>query len=140
MASSTKRRPASRTSAPRAPQRTPVSPPRSTPRPGPLRRALRNHPDEVLGAGLLVAGVLSALGLWLGLLGPAGSALSFVGGLLFGLGRHLLPVALVVLGAGVLAARRPVPTTAGPPPPAPAPAPPSPPRLRARLAPPGPPP
>src|SRR5919202_150815 len=135
MASSTKRRPASQTSraGPKSSHSAPAPSHRRPRRPGTLRRALRNHPDEVLGAGLLVAGVLSALGLWLGLLGPAGSALSFVGGLLFRLGRPPLPVALVVLGAGVLAARRPVPP-AGPRPLAPPPVSPSPARLGAGLA------
>src|SRR2546425_467312 len=56
-----------------------------------LGRGLASHGNEVLGGALLLAGVLSSLGLWLDLLGPVGRVLTFLSGALLGLARHVLP-------------------------------------------------
>ncbi|MCU1461048.1 MAG: ATPase [Acidimicrobiales bacterium] len=59
--------------------------------------------------GLIGAGALSALGMWFGMLGPAGDVISRAAGDVFGVGRHVLPPALVGAGLGlVLGKARPV--------------------------------
>ena len=57
---------------------------------------------EVVGALLVVAGILDALGTWANLTGPLGRALRTAGGVAVGSGRVVLPVVLVAVGALVI--------------------------------------
>ena len=84
---------------------------RSRARPQPKRRARRRggwlgpHAHDVWGLGLVGAGVLSALGMWFGVLGPAGEVVTRVAGDVAGVGRHVLPFALVGVGLALVVGR-----------------------------------
>ncbi len=54
--------------------------------------------EDVWGLFLAVAGLLAALGVYAGLLGPAGRLLREGSGDLFGAGRFLVPIGLVTVG------------------------------------------
>lgn len=68
-------------------------------------RHLGHQADDIWGLGFIVAGSLSALGLYFNSAGPFGDGLTLVTGTLLGLGRFLLPVALWMAG-GVLLRER----------------------------------
>ncbi|HLF41373.1 MAG TPA: DNA translocase FtsK 4TM domain-containing protein, partial [Acidimicrobiia bacterium] len=115
MASSTKRRPAGKGSSTRkasparpAPARRsgPAKPPRPSKARAAWSRLLASHGDEVLGAGFAVVALVGVLGIWLDVAGPVGRVVSFCAGVLFGLGRHLLPLACAVLAAALLGGRK----------------------------------
>jgi S-DNA-T family DNA segregation ATPase FtsK/SpoIIIE len=63
------------------------------------------QPDDAWGLLLVVVGVLLALGVHFGVLGPAGRAITNGGGRLFGWGEDVVPAALVVGGALLVAQR-----------------------------------
>ena len=75
-----------------------------------LRQSLATHlgrqSDDVWGLVLITLGLVSALGIYADLTGPAGRALREAAGDAFGIGRLLLPVALCGVG-GVLVRGRP---------------------------------
>ncbi len=64
-----------------------------------LREAVLGREDEFVGIGFIVAGVLLALGIYFNLAGPLGRGIETFVGWFTGLGRFIVPVALV--GAGV---------------------------------------
>lgn len=66
---------------------------------------LGHQTDDLWGLAFVVAGSLSALGLYFHSAGPFGDGLTLVAGTLLGLGRFLLPVGLWVTG-GVLLRER----------------------------------
>jgi S-DNA-T family DNA segregation ATPase FtsK/SpoIIIE len=74
-----------------------------------LRQALATHlgrqSDDVWGVVLIVAGILSGLGIYADLTGPAGHAVRDAAGSLLGWGRLLLPVALVGVGSVLVQGR-----------------------------------
>jgi S-DNA-T family DNA segregation ATPase FtsK/SpoIIIE len=63
-----------------------------------LRGAVEGREDDLIGLGLIAAGLLLALGTYLGVAGPIGTALTWLTGGLFGVARFILPIALVVVG------------------------------------------
>jgi S-DNA-T family DNA segregation ATPase FtsK/SpoIIIE len=63
------------------------------------------QPDDAWGLLLVIVGVLLALGIHFGVLGPAGRAITNGGGRLFGWGEDVLPASLVVGGALLVAQR-----------------------------------
>ena len=74
-----------------------------------LRQSLATHlgrqSDDVWGLALIVAGLLSALGIYASLTGPAGEFVRDGAGAVLGWGRLLVPVALVGTGAALLRGR-----------------------------------
>jgi len=60
------------------------------------------HQHEMVGIGLIVIGVLLILGIWFHVAGPAGRGVETAVGWFTGLGRFLVPVALVAIGIIVL--------------------------------------
>jgi len=63
-----------------------------------LREAVDGREHEFLGLGLIGAGVLLALAIYLGWAGPLGRGVETVTGWLAGLGRYAVPVVLIVAG------------------------------------------
>ena len=63
------------------------------------------QPDDASGLLLLLAGVLLALGIHFGALGPAGRAIEHSGGRLVGWGEDVIPASLLVGGALLVAKR-----------------------------------
>ena len=69
-----------------------------------LREAVSGREDEFLGIGFIVVGVLLGLGIYGNLAGPLGRGVETLVGWFTGLGRFIVPVALV--GAGVALVRK----------------------------------
>ena len=70
-----------------------------------LARVLGGQADDVWGVAFLVLAVLCALGIYLDLTGPAGSALRAGAGDLLGWGRVLIPPALAAVGIALVRER-----------------------------------
>lgn len=64
-----------------------------------MREAVAGREDDFVGVGLIVVGVLLGLGIYLNLAGPLGRGIETLVGWFTGLGRFVVPVALV--GAGI---------------------------------------
>ena len=69
-----------------------------------VKAAVGGRENEFRGIAIVVAGVLAALGVYLDVAGPIGDAIDTSLGWVLGLGRFLLPPALV--GVGVVVVRR----------------------------------
>jgi len=69
-----------------------------------VKAAVGGRENEFRGIAIVVAGVLAALGVYLNVAGPVGDAIDTSLGWVLGLGRFLLPPAL--LGVGVVVVRR----------------------------------
>ncbi|HAP77781.1 MAG TPA: hypothetical protein DCR14_17085, partial [Acidimicrobiaceae bacterium] len=67
-----------------------------------LREAVEGREDELWGIGLIGAGVLFGLAIYLELAGPLGRGLSTVVGWFTGLGRYVVPVCLVGVGVALV--------------------------------------
>jgi S-DNA-T family DNA segregation ATPase FtsK/SpoIIIE len=96
VATTTRRRPPSRP----APKRRPA-PARRRTRRGPAPSA-SGLPPDVWGGALVVAGALAALGVYTGLIGPAGRGIDHGLGDLLGWGRVLVAPALVAVGVSAI--------------------------------------
>src|SRR5262245_32942457 len=90
---------ASRTSASKKPARRSSAP---TPAKGTVRGALDPHRDDLIGLLVLVAGVLVGLAVYLQVAGPVGSGVDTGLGALVGVGRYVLPLALLGCGIALL--------------------------------------
>jgi len=88
---------ASRPPAPRNPSRPPSG--------RGARRFLAGHERDLGGLALLLAGVLTALGTYLGSAGLVGAGMDWLAGLVVGVGRFVLPVALAAIGVALVAGR-----------------------------------
>ncbi|HMQ28378.1 MAG TPA: DNA translocase FtsK 4TM domain-containing protein, partial [Acidimicrobiales bacterium] len=83
--------------------RKPPPPPTATERATAFAgRALGGHGHDIAGLALVVVGIISGLGIYGDVVGPAGEALSDGAGALIGLVRWLLPPALILVGVVVL--------------------------------------
>jgi S-DNA-T family DNA segregation ATPase FtsK/SpoIIIE len=69
---------------------------------GELRAAVAGREHELAGVVLIGVGVLVALGVYVDLAGPFGRALETFVGWFLGLGRYLLPIALVASGVALV--------------------------------------
>jgi DNA segregation ATPase FtsK/SpoIIIE, S-DNA-T family len=78
-----------------------LAPPRRQSRAAEAQR----HVDDVYGWLLLVLGALGVLGVYLGLLGPAGGIVHRYGSAAFGWGLDVVPLGLIVLGWTLISAR-----------------------------------
>ncbi|MBM3729930.1 MAG: DNA translocase FtsK [Actinobacteria bacterium] len=67
-----------------------------------VKAAVGGRENEFRGIAIVVAGVLAALGVYLQIAGPVGDAIDTSLGWVLGLGRFLLPPALVALGVVVV--------------------------------------
>ena len=70
-----------------------------------MREAVLGREDQFAGIGLIVVGLLLGLGIYLNLAGPLGRGIETLVGWVTGLGRFVVPIALV--GAGIELLRRP---------------------------------
>ena len=69
---------------------------------GAVRGALDPHRDDLIGLVVVVAGVLLGLAVYLRVAGPVGSGIDTGLGALVGVGRYVLPVALLASGDALL--------------------------------------
>jgi DNA segregation ATPase FtsK/SpoIIIE, S-DNA-T family len=104
---SPKKRSKTTTTAKRAPAKAaPVNTASSTSRRGQasaeLRQAIEGREHEFAGIGFIAAGVLLGLAIYLNLAGPLGRGVETVVGWLTGLGRFVVPIALVAIGAALV--------------------------------------
>jgi S-DNA-T family DNA segregation ATPase FtsK/SpoIIIE len=102
-----KKRPKAVTTTKRAPAKQVAAPAPSTPsRRGQasaeLREAIEGREHEFAGVGFIAIGVLLGLAIYLDLAGPLGRGVETVVGWLTGLGRYVVPVALVAVGAALV--------------------------------------
>jgi DNA segregation ATPase FtsK/SpoIIIE, S-DNA-T family len=67
-----------------------------------LRQAIEGRENEFAGIGFIAAGVLLGLAIYLNLAGPLGRGVETVVGWLTGLGRFVVPIALVAIGAALV--------------------------------------
>ncbi len=67
-----------------------------------VKAAVGGRENEFRGIAIVVAGVLAALGVYLNVAGPVGDAIDTSLGWVFGLGRFLLPPALIAVGVVVV--------------------------------------
>ncbi|MDP9464448.1 MAG: FtsK/SpoIIIE domain-containing protein, partial [Actinomycetota bacterium] len=67
-----------------------------------LRQAIEGREHEFAGIGFIAAGLLLGLAIYLNLAGPLGRGVETVVGWLTGLGRFVVPVALVAIGAALV--------------------------------------
>lgn len=67
-----------------------------------LREAVSGREDEFLGIGFILAGVLLGLGIYFNLAGPLGRGIETLVGWFTGLGRFIVPIALVGAGAALV--------------------------------------
>lgn len=67
-----------------------------------IRQAIEGREHEFAGIGFIAAGVLLGLGIYLNLAGPLGRGIETVVGWLTGLGRYVVPIALVAIGAALV--------------------------------------
>ncbi|MEY4230925.1 MAG: hypothetical protein RLZZ362_1774 [Actinomycetota bacterium] len=90
---------------PRGSSRTPVDPTGGSKRvraSADARSAIDGREHEFLGIGLIVGGVLIGLAIYLRLAGPLGRGVEVLFGWLAGLGRFVLPIALVGVGVALV--------------------------------------
>ena len=102
-----KKRSKTTTTAKRAPAKpAPVNAATSTSRRGQasaeLRQAIEGREHEFAGIGFIAAGVLLGLAIYLNLAGPLGRGIETVVGWLTGLGRYVVPIALIAIGAALV--------------------------------------
>jgi S-DNA-T family DNA segregation ATPase FtsK/SpoIIIE len=81
--------------------RTGQAPPRSSASDD-LRKAIGGREHEFVGVGLIVAGILIGLAVYLDVAGPLGRGVETLIGWFTGLGRFVVPVALVGVGAALV--------------------------------------
>ena len=67
-----------------------------------LRQAIKGREHEFAGIGFIASGVLLGLAIYLNLAGPLGRGIETVVGWLTGLGRFVVPVALIAVGAALV--------------------------------------
>jgi DNA segregation ATPase FtsK/SpoIIIE, S-DNA-T family len=67
-----------------------------------IREAIGGREHEFVGAGLIAAGVLLGLAIYLKLAGPLGRGVSALVGWFTGIGRYAVPVALVAVGVALV--------------------------------------
>jgi S-DNA-T family DNA segregation ATPase FtsK/SpoIIIE len=67
-----------------------------------MREAVSGREDEFIGIGFIVVGVLLALGIYFNLAGPLGRGIETLIGWFTGLGRFIVPVALVAIGVALV--------------------------------------
>src|SRR4051794_17768624 len=67
-----------------------------------LRRAVGGREHEFVGIGLIVAGIVIALALYFHLAGPLGRGIELLMGWIVGLGRFIIPVALIAAGVSLV--------------------------------------
>ncbi|MEQ1873357.1 MAG: DNA translocase FtsK 4TM domain-containing protein [Ilumatobacteraceae bacterium] len=67
-----------------------------------LREAVSGREDDFAGIGLIVVGVLLGLGIYLNLAGPLGRGIETMVGWFTGLGRFVVPFALVAIGIALI--------------------------------------
>jgi S-DNA-T family DNA segregation ATPase FtsK/SpoIIIE len=67
-----------------------------------VRGALDPHRDDLIGLVVVVAGVLLGLAVYLRVAGPVGSGIDTGLGALVGVGRYVLPIALLACGVALL--------------------------------------
>ena len=67
-----------------------------------LREAIEGREHEFAGIGFIAAGVLLGLAIYLNLAGPLGRGVETVVGWLTGLGRFVVPIALIAIGAALV--------------------------------------
>ncbi|MDQ4134376.1 MAG: DNA translocase FtsK 4TM domain-containing protein, partial [Actinomycetota bacterium] len=94
-----------RESRPSKPRSKRPAPPRKPASDG-LSRYFDRHGYDLAGLALVMAGLVAALAIYGDLAGPAGRAIDVATATVFGVGRFVLPVALVGLGV-LLLFRRP---------------------------------
>ncbi len=67
-----------------------------------IREAIEGREHEFLGIGLIVAGILVGLAVYLDVAGPLGRGIETLIGWFTGLGRYVVPIALVGVGAALV--------------------------------------
>ncbi len=67
-----------------------------------LRQAIEGRENEFAGIGFIAVGILLGLAIYLNLAGPLGRGVETVVGWLTGLGRFVVPIALVAIGAALV--------------------------------------
>ena len=67
-----------------------------------LRQAIEGREHEFAGIGFIVAGVLLGMAIYLDLAGPVGRGVETLVGWLTGLGRFLVPIALISIGIALV--------------------------------------
>ncbi len=67
-----------------------------------MREAMEGREDDFAGIGLIVVGVLLGLGIYLNLAGPLGRGIETLVGWFTGLGRFVVPIALVGIGVALI--------------------------------------
>ncbi|MEP7048221.1 MAG: DNA translocase FtsK [Ilumatobacteraceae bacterium] len=67
-----------------------------------LRQAIEGREHEFAGIGFIAAGILLGLAMYVNLAGPLGRGVETVVGWLTGLGRFVVPVALIAIGAALV--------------------------------------
>ncbi|HEX3090767.1 MAG TPA: DNA translocase FtsK 4TM domain-containing protein [Ilumatobacteraceae bacterium] len=67
-----------------------------------IRQAMDGREHEFAGIGFIAVGVLLGLAIYLDLAGPLGRGVETVVGWLTGLGRYVVPVALIAIGAALV--------------------------------------
>lgn len=67
-----------------------------------MREAVSGREDEFFGIGFIVVGVLLGLGIYFNLAGPLGRGIETLIGWFTGLGRYIVPVALVAIGVALV--------------------------------------
>jgi S-DNA-T family DNA segregation ATPase FtsK/SpoIIIE len=75
---------------------------KSSHRGGDLRSAIDGREHEFLGVGLIAVGLLLGLAIYLDLAGPLGRGVETMVGWFTGLGRYIVPIALVGVGAALV--------------------------------------
>jgi len=71
-----------------------------------LRRSVEGREDEFIGIGLVAAGIVAALAIYLELAGPVGRGLKTLFGWMIGAGRWVLPLVLVAAGVTLVRSGR----------------------------------
>jgi len=71
-----------------------------------IRQAMEGREHEFTGVGFIAVGVLLGLAIYFDLAGPLGRGVETVVGWLTGLGRFLVPIALVAIGAALVSKGR----------------------------------
>ena len=89
----------------RAPRRHDVARAAASRRPTELREAVGGREHELIGIGLIAAGVLLGLAVYLNLAGPLGRGVETLFGWIVGLGRYVVPLVLVAAGVALDPAR-----------------------------------
>ncbi|MBK5333886.1 MAG: DNA translocase FtsK [Ilumatobacteraceae bacterium] len=103
---SPRKRPKTTTTAKRAPAKQAPAAASVTSRRGQasaeLREAIEGREHEFAGIGFIAAGVLLGMAIYLNLAGPLGRGVETVVGWLTGLGRFVVPIALVAIGVALV--------------------------------------